>query len=82
MHKAYKPGEAPEHYNFEEYCPHCNNEIPIVIDDAVFRYKMTCPVCGEKLMLCTLCHWDNSDAGLPDRCDWSYEHGCCREREE
>lgn len=78
MHLAY--AEAPSTgYNFEEMCPHCGNWIAIVIDDADFEhYEVTCPVCGERMMLCTLCHWDQSDANEPDRCDWCKEKGCYR----
>lgn len=84
MHKAYKFGEEPKDYNFEEMCPHCGEYIPIVIDDdETICYEVICPVCGERMMLCTLCLWDQRDAeGYcgDDRCDWSREHGCFRNR--
>ena len=71
MHKVYIPGEAPDDYDYEETCPHCDNTIPVVIDNACFNYEATCPVCGGRLMLCTLCEWDYDD-GLSDH----YAHGC------
>lgn len=61
MHKAYKPGKCPSEYNYEETCPHCDSPIPIVIDNGCFEYMMSCPVCGNRLMLCTLCRWDQED---------------------
>lgn len=80
-HKAYKPGHAPANYNFEEYCSICDTEIPIVIDENEFKnYAVTCPECGAKLMLCTLCRWDQ-ETNNP-RCDWTAEHGCFREEKE
>lgn len=71
MHKVYRPDECPKEYNYEEYCPHCDEMIPVVIDDGCFEYATTCPVCGKRLMLCTLCHWDYTD-DLSDH----YAHGC------
>lgn len=70
-------------YNFDEYCPECDSYVPIVIDDEdTETYSVICPGCGRKLMLCTLCHWDDVDAGLGDRCDWNPKHGCFRQRKE
>lgn len=76
MHSVYYPGKAPKEYDQEEYCPHCDSTIPVVIDQDDFEhYEFTCPVCGEKLMLCTLCN-DDQDGG----CDWTEEYGCFRMR--
>lgn len=73
MHSVYKPGKAPNGYNFEEYCPHCDNCIPVVVDDKDFvHYEFKCPVCGNRLMLCKLCH---DDGGV---CNWNEESGCFR----
>ena len=74
MHKVFKPDEAPEDYNFEEYCPHCDECIPVIIDDKCFSYEMKCPVCGKTLMLCTLCQMDNENA------DCDYHDGTCCKR--
>ena len=74
MHAVYKPGEAPEGYDQEEYCPHCDNAIPVVLDQQDFDYyEFTCPVCGNRLMLCTLCCDDENG-----KCDWTEERGCYR----
>lgn len=73
MHKVYFPGNFPTNYDIEEYCPHCDNYIPVMIDQQDFQnYESKCPVCGERLMLCTLCHDDNG------ACDWTQENGCFR----
>ena len=83
MHKLFKPGTEPTNYNFEETCPHCDSAIPVIIDDSCFEYQFNCPVCGEKMMLCTLCAWDFEDdhPTAPKGqcyCDWSKEYGCYR----
>lgn len=76
MHKAYKPNEAPENYDYEETCPDCEASIPILIDDNCnHQYKVTCPVCGKPMMLCGQCMWDGRCY-----CDWSRETGCYRDR--
>lgn len=70
-------------YNFEEQCPHCDNSIPIQIDESeTARYQVKCPACGEMMMLCTLCKWDYMDVfgGTEYPCDWSEEKGCYRQR--
>lgn len=79
MHRVFKPEEAPKDYNFEEICPHCDTPLPVVIDeDEEVEYEVTCPVCGNRIMLCTLCTWD----GMPKECDWTKEDGCFRKRKE
>ena len=78
MHQVYKPGTAPKKYNFEEYCPWCDEGIPVVIDDVDFEhYEFKCPVCGHKLMLCTLCHWDQEDGDGTHGCDWDKKSDTC-----
>lgn len=71
-------------YNFAEFCPECETFVPIVIDDDDYKtYAVTCPTCGRKLMLCTLCRWDEEKfAGQDTPCDWCEENGCWRERGE
>lgn len=76
MHSVYYPGKVPKEYDQEEYCPHCDNVIPVVIDHDDFEhYEFTCPVCGNRLMLCTLCDEDQDGA-----CDWIEKYGCFRMR--
>lgn len=83
MHKPYIDPPPTTGYNFEEMCPHCGEWIAIAIDyEDMEHYEITCPICGEKMMLCTLCHWDQSDANEPDHCDWCKETGCYRMKEE
>ena len=79
MHKAFKPGEAPSNYNYGEDCPECGETIGIVIDENdTTNYEVICPVCGNPMMLCTLCHWDNEEAENPHDCDWCPARGCYR----
>lgn len=82
MHRLYKPGTAPEGYNFAEMCPHCGEYIPVEVDNFDYNYEEVCPVCGKKLMLCTLCYWDQEleeDFGGSYKCDWSEQKGCYRD---
>ena len=75
--------EQETDYNFDEPCPHCDEYVPIVIDDAdTETYSVICPNCGRKMMLCVLCHWDADDAGYDEGCDWNPVRGCWRERGE
>lgn len=81
MHKGYRPNEAPRDYNYEEFCTHCDSDIEIVIDNADYtHYEITCPVCGNKMMLCTLCRWDQEDEGKSPICDWC-DNKCFRKAE-
>ena len=52
------------------------------IENECFDYEITCPVCGEKMMLCTLCMWDQEGTGedAPGDCDWTEEYGCFRKK--
>ena len=68
---TYKPGEVkPDDYDFEEYCPHCDSFIP-VRTYSTDEYETVCPVCGKRLMLCTLCR----DV-FGDTCDWNDKNDC------
>lgn len=69
-------------YNFEEQCPQCDNSIPIEIDYFEHDcYEINCPACGYRMMLCTLCYWDQEDEDDFDgeyKCDWTEKNGCYR----
>lgn len=82
MHRLFRPDQAPEDYNFEEACPHCDSMIPVLLDDDCFDYEATCPVCGKQMKLCTICMWDQENTGedAPGDCDWTRDHGCWRQR--
>ena len=44
--------EQETDYNFDEYCPRCETDVPIVIDNDDYKtYAVTCPTCGRKTML-------------------------------
>lgn len=82
MIKVYKDVEK---YDLEEYCPHCDNYIPLTYDEDDLGQgvclETVCPICGEKLMICTLCeHCSSGDVYERDDCDWCKEHGCHRDR--
>ena len=83
MHKI-RQGEG--YFNFQEMCPHCGTYHPIVIDDKDFKhYSIECPNCHNRMMLCTLCYWDQELEGDFDgchKCDWKEDKGCFRSRSE
>lgn len=79
MHKFFHPDYPPEHFDYDEPCDNCSASIPIVIDwNEQTCYEITCPVCGHKMMLCSLCHWDDENSDDPVGCDWSPANGCHR----
>ena len=63
--------EPPE---VTEMCPSCEREVTIIWNTERDGYKAYCPVCGERLMLCSACHDDdfacdyNKDT---DSCQWN-----------
>lgn len=75
--KVFKPGEAPENYSFEEYCPWCESMIPVIWGDSPEKeqYQFTCPECGHKLMICSACAYDD---GFSHYCDWDPVTDTCK----
>lgn len=67
-----------------EYCPFCDSEISIKWDVEKDGYKITCPNCIKKIMLCSACLYreDNSEDDKTQICDWTMENGCFRKRKE
>ena len=59
-----------EHYDFDEFCPYCDEYIPVSFDGEVSQddLETICPVCGNRLMLCSAC-------GV--HCDYADGYGCC-----
>lgn len=56
-----------------EMCPHCDNEITLMwnLDNGLKAY---CPVCGNRLMLCSLCETHGFDCDyntIQDRCKFN-----------
>lgn len=79
MNAVFHPCNYPKEYNFEEYCVWCDNFIPVVIDNEDCQhYKLECPVCGEPMMLCTLCKDDIKENGGME-CDFA-DDTCFRRR--
>lgn len=61
-----------------EVCPHCENEVSLMWDVKKQGYKAFCPVCGERLMLCSEC-LEPSDEGCERHvCDYSKETDSCQ----
>lgn len=80
MHQVYEPIE----YNYEEECARCRSTIQIMIDfDDYEHYQVTCPVCGEQMMLCTLCRTHaNEQKEVWRQCDWKEEEKTCYRKKE
>lgn len=64
-------------YDIEEMCPYCDECVGVKLDPRDKSYSVTCPHCGENVMLCTICHDDFGDV-----CDWSEGNGCFCSRGE
>ena len=45
----------PDNHEVTEVCPHCDNEITMIWNVAERGLKAFCPVCGNRLMLCSEC---------------------------
>lgn len=61
--------EPPE---VTEVCPHCESEVTLHWDIKNRGYKAYCPVCGERLMLCSACHSNEY------RCDYDRKTDGCQ----
>ena len=69
-----------EKYLVTETCPHCDGEITLSWDVQLAGYRIHCPVCGEKIMLCDEClHADDNEGRY---CDWNKCGGCFRQYKE
>ncbi|MHC1722498.1 MAG: hypothetical protein AB9836_04750 [Aminipila sp.] len=55
-----------------EICPHCDNENTLNWNVATQGYEAECPVCGKKLMLCSVCMYDGNG-----KCDWDSTTASC-----
>jgi len=62
---TFKPGAALD-YDSEEYCPHCDSMIPVIIN-GFNDMTAICPVCGKTLVLCSFCDSKKDGSGY---CDW------------
>ena len=62
-------------YFVTEYCPHCDTESTLMWSVEEHGYEIYCPVCGKKIMLCSMC-------GHYNDCDWTEEAGCKMKKEE
>lgn len=56
-------------YYVTECCPHCETEITIAWDIGKLGYKAFCPVCGNRLMLCSECGFN---------CDYDSDTDSCK----
>lgn len=63
-----------------EVCSNCESEIEMRWSVKDLGYKATCPVCGERLMLCDEClHAGDNEGG---RCDYDSKTDTCFRREK
>lgn len=68
-HAVFHPDHFFYSHDVEEPCPHCGEHIPVRMDkDSMDDLEISCPVCYQKMMICTMC--DRSP------CDWSRHGGC------
>jgi len=66
MHRIYYY-EAPGEVDGEEYCPFCDDIFPFIFDYEQKDLEVTCPGCGRRMMLCSMCD---------EECDWVEKYGC------
>lgn len=62
-------------YLVTECCPHCDTESTLMWSVEEHGYEIYCPVCGQKIMLCSMCDHHND-------CDWTEEAWCKMKKEE
>lgn len=53
-----------------ELCPHCDTEVTMEWDVNERGYEAFCPVCGKKMMLCSMCDCEN--------CNWNAADDTCK----
>ena len=58
-----------------EYCPNCETEIEMRWNVEEFGYKAYCPVCGNRLMICSECR---DCEGNAIGCDYNSRTDTCR----
>lgn len=63
-----------------EVCPYCDREITLRWNVEQDGYQITCPYCGNKIMLCDACM--HSDDNPEQKCDWCEEYNCFRKKKE
>lgn len=70
MHVAQYHPDSDFIYHVEEQCPNCSSMIAVNVDEKLTHLETKCPVCGKKMMICSMC----------DRnCDWT-PAGCCMDQ--
>lgn len=70
-----QPTQDPKRtYIVTELCPHCESEIEMRWNTDTMGYKVFCPVCGQRLMLCDECR--HTEGSGP--CDYDSKLDCCR----
>ena len=62
-----------------EVCPYCGSGLEMRWSVKDLGYKATCPVCGNRLMLCDECRHRGPDGELvPGGCDYDSESDTCK----
>ena len=59
-----------------ECCPYCDTEIEMRWDTSKQGFKAFCPVCGEQLMLCNECEYQNGE--FIGGCDYNGKADICK----
>nr|DAW40883.1 MAG TPA: putative cytoplasmic protein [Caudoviricetes sp.] len=65
-------------YCYTEYCPECEREVSVYWDVEEDGYKIYCPSCGSRLMLCDACTHRGPNGEFCDDCDYSSVTDSCR----
>lgn len=65
---------SPDNHEVTEVCPNCESEITMIWDVAKRGLKAFCPVCGNRLMLCSECP---ATAERGAACDYDNESDTC-----
>lgn len=62
-----------------EVCTHCSSEVAIRWDVSIDGYIAHCPVCGEKIRLCSRCDAGIESCGV---CGFGYDNDSCLQEVE
>lgn len=61
-----------------EYCSECETEIELLHDIETEGYKVKCPNCGARLMLCDECQHRGKEGSYMNDCDYDSQKDTCR----
>lgn len=67
--KPHKADNSIPDTEITEFCPHCDTEVTMNWDVEERGYVAFCPVCGKRMMLCSMCDGN---------CNWNAENDTCK----